>query len=260
VSSKYDVIFLTIGGNDLHFRDIVKYCLVHKTAVGNDCLNNLDRATRRLQDGTIKSAVRKVLTDIHEGAKPWSKASPTARIVLLGYPYLEGDPNYTIVDRKEGKRSVAGTACGGREGQTNIVRVGYCLKQIEDLGDTIQQDLINRLNARFETNAFLFVKTKALFAGTQPGFKGPNHELFATKVNPNRWFIQPFVDAQSGVQGTIEALGAGDELFTMSLNSVTYCEYNRWLDGRGRSYSLSDIESQSTELRNRSLQCRVFIN
>jgi lysophospholipase L1-like esterase len=213
VNSSYNLIFLTIGGNDLYFADMIEYCLINKTAAGNHCLSNLDRALSLLKDGAVKKSVGRVLSDIGEGANPWAKANPAAKIVLVGYPYLEGDPSYTIVDRKQGKNSVAGTSCGQRDGKTNIVRVGYCLKKIEDLGDTVQQDLVNQLNAKYHTSAFVFVKTKDLFAGKQAGFTGPNHELFASHVNPNRWFVQPFVDAQSSVQGTIEALRYGTDVF-----------------------------------------------
>lgn len=140
------------------------------------------------------------------------RVRPDAKIVLLGYPYLEGDHNYELIDRGEGKRSLKRDACGTRRGRTNFVTVGRCLYRIEDLGQKNQLGTIDTLNTQDHKHRFVFVSTQRLFAGTEPGFTGPNHELFATHVNPNRWFIQPFVDADSGL-GTIEAPFGGDNVF-----------------------------------------------
>jgi hypothetical protein len=84
------------------------------------------------------------------------------------------------------------------------------LRKISDVGESIDASVVADLNRRYSSDPFIFVSTRDLFAGTQPGFEGPNHELFATHVNPNRWFIQPFVDAQSGVQGTAQTLNPLD--------------------------------------------------
>jgi GDSL-like Lipase/Acylhydrolase family len=192
----YNVIFLTIGGDNVDFSGIVKYCLINPAAVGDHCLGNLVHALTLLRNRSVESAVSGVLSAIR------ANAAPSATIVLLGYPYLIRNTGFTLVDRKEGTHSIAGDPCGERVHGTNVVTVGKCLIEIGDLGDTIQQDIVNQLNAKDHTNAFVFVKTKALFEGTQPGFVGPNHALTApiarfSAPQPNRWFVQPYWDTAS---------------------------------------------------------------
>jgi lysophospholipase L1-like esterase len=195
VNSSYKLVLLTFGGNDVNFGGIVKFCLIAKFQSGDHCIRNLDTAVADLKGGVQNSPIAYVLSSalqyIHSH-------DPDARIVLLGYPYLESDQTYTVVDRREGSNSVAGDACGQRQGTTNIVTVGQCLHEIGNLGEQLQSELIANLNSQDHTTAFVFVSTQELFAGTQPGFVGPNHELTATAVNPNRWFIQPFVDVDPG--------------------------------------------------------------
>jgi hypothetical protein len=206
-NSSYKLILLTFGGDDVSFSNIVQYCLIAKAQYGPKCLQYLDAAVADLQGGVSNSTVAYVLNSdlqyIHSHA-------PNARIVLLGYPYLESDQTYTLIDRGEGSNSVAGDACGERQGTTNLVTVGQCLHEIGNLGEQVQSGLVAKLDSQDHTNAFVFVSTQKLFEGDlkQPtGFSGPNHELTATGVNPNRWFIQPFVDAESGLQGDIQVGG-----------------------------------------------------
>lgn len=195
VNRSYKLVLMTFGGNDVNFGGIVKFCLIAKSQSGYNCIRNLDTAVAELKGGFQNSPVAYVLRSdlqyIHSH-------DPNARIVFLGYPYLESDQTYTIVDRWEGSNSVAGDACGQRQGTTNIVTVGQCLHEIGNLGEQLQSELVANLNSHDHTTAFVFVSTQKLFAGTQPGFAGPNHELTATAVNPNRWFIQPFVDVDPG--------------------------------------------------------------
>ena len=205
VNGSFQLVLLTIGGNDVHFADIVQYCLVNKTHDGYHCLRNLDRAIQLLHDGSVTSAVTHVLSEIHG-------RDPSAKIVLLGYPYLEGDESYELVDRGEGSASVTGDTCGDRSGSTNLVTVGKCVHEIGDLGDSIEQGIVDQLNSSDSGSPYAFVSTQRLFVGTQPGFTGPNHELYASHVNPNRWFIQPFVDADSGA-GTLDAAWGGSDVF-----------------------------------------------
>lgn len=168
VNPGYDIVFLTIGGNDLGFGDIVKKCLIQVSRDGADCDKLLANAERLLSDGTIERRITMVLNAVRQ------RADPRAKIVLLGYPYLEGDPNYRL-------RS-------GHFGNT-FIDVGKRLRHIGDVGDTVQTRVVTRLNSPPQHNNFVFVNTKDLFEGP------PNHELFAQKSNPNRWFIQPWSDS-----------------------------------------------------------------
>jgi lysophospholipase L1-like esterase len=166
VDKGYDVIFLTTGGNDLQFSDIAKTCLVKHFQDGADCGHNLDRAERLLRDGTEEAKITKALTEIH------LKAHSEAKIVLLGYPFLESNTALKLHS--------------GHTGSTYI-DVGKRLHDIQVNGDALQQRVVDKLNAAdLRTDPFVFVNPKSTFAG---------HELTADRVNPNRWFIQPWSDA-----------------------------------------------------------------
>lgn len=168
VNAGYDLVFLTIGGNDLKFKKIVQYCLIAKTRDGANCGPLLTQAEEALKDGALEQRMANILRSIQ------TRAGPLTRIVVLGYPYLEGDPSYRL-------RS-------GRGGST-FIEVGQRLREIEDVGDRVQERVASQLNVENSTSRFVFVKTKRLFGGP------PTRELFAKKNNKNRWFIQPFVDA-----------------------------------------------------------------
>lgn len=163
VNDGYGLILLTVGGDDVDFADIVKQCLVYGFRDGRKCDSYLSGAEQLLDNGSIQARVRHVLSAIRE------RASPAATIALLGYPYLERDKSFTLPYPHH--RPVA---------------VGRRLRALEDKGDSIQQRVINALNAEDHTDSFVFVKTKRLFAG---------HELSAGEPAPNSWFVSPYSTA-----------------------------------------------------------------
>ncbi len=160
VNQSYGLILLTTGGDDVDFADIVEQCLVDHLRDGKKCDTHLTAAEKLLNDGTLEARVKHVLSAIR------ARANPLATIALLGYPYLEKDTSFTLPgpDHKP-------------------VEIGRRLKALEDNGDAIQRRVISQLNAQDQTNSFVFVSTKKLFAG---------HELSAAYSNPNRWFVAPF--------------------------------------------------------------------
>jgi hypothetical protein len=110
----YDVIFLTIGGDDVYFSDIAEYCLVEPFVIGDHCLANLDRAVEMLQDGSVEHSLTAVLQSIKQ------RAASYAKIVVLGYPYLIRNRNFKLIDRREASHSGAGKPCGERENGANM--------------------------------------------------------------------------------------------------------------------------------------------
>jgi lysophospholipase L1-like esterase len=159
VNASYDLIFLTIGGNDLHFSSIVRHCLIRATRNGDACRSQLSEAEQMLADGTLAGRLGKVLAAIQ------ANADPTATIVLLGYPYLEADASYSL-----------GSSLGTFE-------VGKRLRRLEDTGDALEQAVVNAV-AKPGLAGLVFVKTKALFAG---------HELYAGRTHrtTGRWLTHP---------------------------------------------------------------------
>ena len=174
LNDDHDLILLTLGGNDLKFAKIVQYCLIAKTRDGANCGSLLTQAEELLDNGTIRTRLTNVLTAIRD------KADPTAQIVLLGYPYLEGDIGYTL-------RS-------GHGGNT-FIEVGKRLRAIQEEGEAIQADVVSSL-AKAGAAQLVFVSTRSMFDGP------PIHTLYAKKNNADRWFVQPFVDASIVTKST----------------------------------------------------------
>lgn len=167
VNNGYDAVFLTFGGNDIFFADIVQYCLVAQFRDGANCNSNLGRAESLIADGTMESRVEGVLRDIRQ------RSNPYAKVVLLGYPHLECDEAYTL-------RS-------GHGKKAPIIEVGRRVRQIVRDGDALQQRAVDRLNDEFG-GGFTFVSTIDLFDGP------PSHELCAQSTNKDRWMNQPQKD------------------------------------------------------------------
>ena len=162
VNGDDDAVFLTIGGNDIGFGSIVASCLLVFSRNADACDTNLRHAERMLSDGTMRTRLTNVLTAIR------ARTGPKARIVLLGYPYLEGDPTYTVPSTRP----------------TFVpVQAGKRIRALSDAGDTLGQ----QLTAAMPNTAYVSL-TKA-FAG---------HELFAMRPNPARWLVAPFTDATLG--------------------------------------------------------------
>jgi lysophospholipase L1-like esterase len=170
VTGGYDLIFLTIGGNDVDFKYIVATCLI----AGDGALCNalLSNAEKLIANGTMKARVTKVLKGIR------TRANPLARIVLLGYPFLEGDTGYTLPI--------------GSGLKAPLVKVGQRLHAIGVAADALAASIVNTLNAAYPGTPFAFVSVHKLFGGP------PYHGLYASKTNPNRWMVQPVIDTALG--------------------------------------------------------------
>lgn len=160
VHAGHDLILLTIGGNDLDFVEIAQQCL-YVSRKASKCDKELSRAEAAVgPGGQLEVDVQEVLSGIA------AKAHPDAQIVLLGYPRLEGDENYTLTEKK------------GRV----VVEAGRRVRQVGAAGDALQARVVESLNASLDTDQFLFVPVAELFRG---------HELYAERLNPQRWMVDP---------------------------------------------------------------------
>lgn len=89
-----DIVVLTVGGNDINFSGIVKYCLALGGFLsgGTDCLDRLVPMANKLPE---------VVGETKELLKYISSVAKDAEIVLVGYPYIIGpgcsDPYGDIV-------------------------------------------------------------------------------------------------------------------------------------------------------------------
>jgi hypothetical protein len=149
VNETYDLVLFTMGGNDVHFSEIVKQCFVAVLHDPGDCRRNVESARKTL-DSYVRPSVTSILKMIGQ------KLRPSAKIVYVAYPYLERDPNFTLV-------SVTGS---------DTYRAGAAVRRLGDDGDAMQRavvDQYNRTTPEEDGPRAIFVdKTKAAFAGHEP--------------------------------------------------------------------------------------------
>lgn len=114
VSTDYDLVMLSLGGNDLGFGEIVKTCFIASWAA--TCKSNVDAAAAR--SDRVLDDVRAVLADIA------SRTRADARIVYVSYPKLELRDDYTIQTPSKSYRvgeRVRNLITSFRDGQRRMV-------------------------------------------------------------------------------------------------------------------------------------------
>lgn len=156
ITSETDLVLLTIGGNDAQFSNIVKLCLLN-TRGPTECALQLKKSEKMLSDGTLEARIRGVL-DVISG-----DLVPEAGIGLLGYPMLEGDPNYSI----------------GR-GRYKV-KVGQRLRDFQTKANKLQASIIASYS---DPDRFHFFDV-------QPLWDNPFRGLYAGKGDDsNTWLVQ----------------------------------------------------------------------
>lgn len=153
-----DLVLLSIGGNDLHFADIVKQCFAVGFRDPHDCEDRIDGANAHIGD------VRTDTISLLNGLK--SRMRPGAKIVLTSYPYLEKNSDLTL----------------GREilGVGTRYAVGKEIRALGDRGEGAQREAVNSVNGASGARVVFLDQIKGLFAGHEPDGR-------ATERNPDRW-------------------------------------------------------------------------
>lgn len=174
VTSDDDLIFATTGGNDAGFSSLIGACLINMPALGvtpdaTKCNAALTAAETAVGTGSTTSSPigtigLKAMLAVHDKA-------PAAKIVLVGYPLLEGDTSYTVTT-----------------GSTTVA-AGQRLHDLQVHADQLQQLIVKTANAQVPGSPFTFVSTEKTFSGP------PFHGLYAAKTNPDRWLVAPFIDS-----------------------------------------------------------------
>ena len=180
-NAHYDVIFLTIGGNDLKFDTVIKFCMIDISRISNQCDRALKFAERQLTkpSPTLFSPIEvKIATVLRQVAK---FANTDAKIVLVGYPLLEGDVGYQLL---------TGASPLHRRAIPPPILVGQRVRAGGTTLDDQEAEIVDTLNAGNLNPQFAFESVQAMFEGP------PDHELHAgaAQVNPIRWMMKPFVD------------------------------------------------------------------
>lgn len=159
VTGEHDLVLLTLGGNDAGFTGIVAACLVPFLREGARCDAALTTAEQRIADGGLEARLRAALEAIR------AKADPRARIVVLGYPNLEGDPAFRVPVQRS---------------RPAFTEAGKRLRALGEAADRLQERAVAAVDGA------VFVSTRSHYAG---------HELTAEHLNRRRWVVQPFTDA-----------------------------------------------------------------
>lgn len=186
VTKKDNLVFLTIGGNDAGFSAIVQGCLIGKflsyaqVRSTSSCEKALTAANAlvtgstkaQLVASTLGQRFVQVLTGIHQRA-------PKAKVVLIGYPYLVSEPNFTLTDPYAGS-----------------VNVSQALTQLENLADAAEGDVVAALNAKTKGKPYLFVSMHRTFRGH--GLYPSNDQTATPYAKPGTplWFVPPVNIAQ----------------------------------------------------------------
>ena len=165
VDADDDVILLTIGGNDAKFAEVVKQCFIWATRKAADCETNVNAAAQLIDGGDYAARLRGILTAV------WNRAHPNAKIVVLGYPNLEGDPNYQL------RR--------GSVFSDDYYVAGSAVRALTTKANGVAQQVIDTLNAERSGGQFVFVPVSAAFDGP------PSHVPRAAGRNDSRWINDP---------------------------------------------------------------------
>lgn len=93
VSPSTDLVMFTAGGNDVKFSQIVKSCFAVGLRSAQTCKNLVEQARKdfhKVESGTL--AILEALED---------RLSPSAQVVLVGYPLLAQDKAYSLTSNCE---------------------------------------------------------------------------------------------------------------------------------------------------------------
>ena len=184
VDASYDLIVLTIGGNDAGFGDIVQNCLIMGLRSVQSCGFSLLKAQSLLSSGALAAKIANVIGQIQQ------QMSPTAQIVIADYPYLIQNKGYAFTD------------CIVLVCTTNF-RAGAALYQLEDTAKQALANVAAQQSVRVGTTDCGY--DSVVFAsGVKDAFSG--HETVApltTDDNADRW-INP-VKIDTSFTGSIMA-------------------------------------------------------
>lgn len=160
VDSSYDLVEMTVGGNDAGFSSIGADCLVLVKRSADKCDKSLEFAeniVKRTDADSLRDRVVRVMNEVQRKLNPSSRAVP-GQVLLLAYPYLISNTDYTLGSIDVSKRLTA----------------------VSDRGDAIQREVMSRYNP---TGAGSCVRQQSVFgSGTKAEFEG--HEVSAP-INVN---------------------------------------------------------------------------
>jgi lysophospholipase L1-like esterase len=145
VSADTDLVLFTMGGNDINFSTIVKQCFAWGVRDVDTCRESIEAGKAGVD--TVQASVQGILEQLR------SRLLPSARIVLLSYPYLEKNEDYIL---------------GEWNPFADEYPVGREIRALGDLGDAAQRQAVDAVNAAAGAPVAYIDSIKAHFAGHEP--------------------------------------------------------------------------------------------
>ncbi len=165
IDNSFDLVLMTLGGNDVKFAEIVSKCFLKVPAVVNvggcsERVNGSKDITRvNTEEGKVfRSNLESVFTQMR------SKLRSDAKVVLLGYPHLAKDDNYKLYDFLN----------------LSMYEASKDIRLLGELGDQMHRSVIPTQSSS-KANFYYFDEVKAHFAGHEPDMSDPVFN------NPGRW-------------------------------------------------------------------------
>lgn len=160
VNPSTDLVFLTIGGNDIGFSNLVAQCMVLRSAAG--CKTAVDNAEAKLP--TMRDDLLEALLEIDQRSKG------RAQVYLLSYPFLMNTDSYGIPEAAP------------------AYDAGRALHDLQLLGDELQQQVMDEANAATGSDRFVFVDSvKDVWGGHTHGL-----DPRVAPDNSQAWLVPPF--------------------------------------------------------------------
>ncbi len=188
VTRDTDAVFLTVGGNDVGFTDIVLACMVLRSPAG--CERAVDTANAAIP--RLRDEVREALAAVHE------RSGGRADIYLLGYPYLLDTDGYGIPE-------AAPTYDAGAE-----------LAAFQDRGDRVMAETMAALDTGTGgKGGFTFVDVKPAWGGHAHGL-----DPSSTPDNTDAWLVPvlaPGTQQSEWVHPTVEGYAASATALTEAM-------------------------------------------
>ena len=193
VPQNTDLVMLTIGGNDASFGDVVKKCFATGLRSSTECRKSVNNAKSQF-DGIINKT-NEIFSELS------ANLSSTSQIVLVGYPYLSLDSDYTL------------KTCVKFDTHTDTC-VKYdtypASKEVLKAGEEFnkkQRTMVDKWNSSHDLK-ITFVDT------IQSSFSTHEPNPFATGKNPIRW-INEFFETE----GEINNKGNTSGKYSLDMNN-----------------------------------------
>lgn len=171
VSSSSDLVMFTAGGNDVKFSEIVTECFVTGLRDPWSCQSKIDAARAGL--GGIESGTTKILEGL-EG-----RLSNKAQVVLVGYPLLSLDNDYSLFECRGSTFGIA-TDCKSYAAGDEVRKLG-------SEASALQQKIVDNWNAKHAL--------KVTYVRVQDAFGGHEPDDHATNKNDFRW-VNEFLETR----------------------------------------------------------------